>query len=295
MRILVIGAGVIGSLYAARLSSAGADVSLFARGKRLEVLNEKGLSYHDGNRVKSAPVNIIGKLDDTDIYDYVFVAVRYEQVASALTLLRENHGKNIILLSNAVKYDDWVKIAGNRIIPGFPGAGGDIRGDILYAKFGSKNLQRTVFGEISGDVTERIQAVSKLFDRAEIPFEISRNIQSFHITHAAVITANRHFYGESGMLDPKTARSRKVLKAVAADIKNNLILLEKAGICITPSKMKVLKHIPGFVFVRIFHLMLSVNYTRDVLLGNHARNAKDEYALLYGDFKDLCREKGLRS
>ena len=45
MRILIYGAGVIGSLYAALFAKTGYDVSIYARGKRLEVLQTKGLLY----------------------------------------------------------------------------------------------------------------------------------------------------------------------------------------------------------------------------------------------------------
>ena len=45
MRILIYGAGVIGSLYAALFAKTGYDVSIYARGKRLEALQTKGLLY----------------------------------------------------------------------------------------------------------------------------------------------------------------------------------------------------------------------------------------------------------
>ena len=45
MRILVFGAGVIGSLYGALLAEAGYDVSVYARGRRLESLTQDGLLY----------------------------------------------------------------------------------------------------------------------------------------------------------------------------------------------------------------------------------------------------------
>ncbi|NLE15115.1 MAG: NAD-binding protein [Spirochaetales bacterium] len=38
MRILVVGAGAIGSLIAGKLAGCGIDVSLLARGKRLDEL-----------------------------------------------------------------------------------------------------------------------------------------------------------------------------------------------------------------------------------------------------------------
>ena len=43
MKILIYGAGVIGSLYAVYFSHAGYSVSVYARGHRLNVLKEKGL------------------------------------------------------------------------------------------------------------------------------------------------------------------------------------------------------------------------------------------------------------
>jgi len=43
MRILVYGAGVVGSQYAALLHRAGHDVSLLARGQRLADLREHGI------------------------------------------------------------------------------------------------------------------------------------------------------------------------------------------------------------------------------------------------------------
>jgi 2-dehydropantoate 2-reductase len=224
MRVLIFGAGVIGSLYAARLSSAGIDVVLFARGQRLETLKKKGLLYQEGNILEKASIKIIDKLEDGDIYDYIFVAVRYEQVEGALMDIKNNHSKNILTLSNAVEYDNWVKIVGDKLIPGFPGAGGDIKEDILHAKFGPKSIQGTIFGEINGETTERIRGISKIFETAKIPFEISNDIRAFHITHAAVSMANKHFYTENGMVDWK-AKNVKILKGIAVDIKNNLTRL----------------------------------------------------------------------
>ena len=40
MKILIYGAGVIGSIFAAKLALSGQDVTVLARGKRLEELKE---------------------------------------------------------------------------------------------------------------------------------------------------------------------------------------------------------------------------------------------------------------
>jgi 2-dehydropantoate 2-reductase len=287
MKVLVFGAGVIGSLYAVRFSSAGFDVALLARGKRLEALREKGLLYDEKGSVKKAPIKIINELRDDDIYDYIFVTVRYEQVESALITLEKNQSKNIVTLTNAIQYSRWIKIIGDKLIPGFPGAGGDIKEDILYAKIGSKNVQGTIFGEINGEITERVKNLSKVFETAGIPFEIAKNIQAFHITHAAVTMAMKHFYTGNGMVDIQTAKTAKILKSIATDIKNNIRIIENAGIPVTPQKIGMVKKIPEFLFSLAFYIMLNIGFTRDVLFGNHSYNAKNEILLLDSDFNSL--------
>ena len=73
MRILIYGAGVIGSLYAVLFANAGYDVSIYARGYRLEKLREKGLLYLENKSIKKAKVKLCSKLLDTDIYDFIFI------------------------------------------------------------------------------------------------------------------------------------------------------------------------------------------------------------------------------
>ena len=188
----------------------------------------------------------------------------------------------------------WIKIVGDKLIPGFPGAGGDIREDILYGKFGSNKIQGTIFGEINGETTERINEISKIFETAKIPFEVSNKIQAFHISHATVSMANNHFYTENGMVDLRTAKSMKILKCVALDIKDNLKSVEKMGISIIPTNMVMIKKLPKPLLILMFRIMLSIKYTRDVLLGNHSLNAKKEVLLLNEDFNSLCIKNGVR-
>ena len=54
MRILIYGAGVIGSLYAALFAEAGYDTSIYARGKKLEALRNNGLLYKKNQEVIKA-------------------------------------------------------------------------------------------------------------------------------------------------------------------------------------------------------------------------------------------------
>ena len=52
MKILIYGAGVIGSLYAVLFAETGYDTSIYARGKRLEFLKKNGLLYKKNQNIR---------------------------------------------------------------------------------------------------------------------------------------------------------------------------------------------------------------------------------------------------
>ena len=61
MRILIYGAGVIGSLYAVLFAETGYDTSIYARGKRLEFLKKNGLLYKKNQNIRWAEATILGE------------------------------------------------------------------------------------------------------------------------------------------------------------------------------------------------------------------------------------------
>ena len=101
MRVLIYGAGVIGSLYAVLLADAGIETAVYARGKRLESLQKYGLQYKKGNRIRTVRVPILAELKPSDWYDYILLAVREHQLLTALDELRENISPTIVTMVNA--------------------------------------------------------------------------------------------------------------------------------------------------------------------------------------------------
>jgi len=101
-RILVIGAGVNGSVCAARLFERGVDVTLLARGRRLGEIKSNGIvienAFNQKRRV--ARVRVISELAHGDAYDYILVVVRRTQVAQLLPTLAANASPNVVFMSN---------------------------------------------------------------------------------------------------------------------------------------------------------------------------------------------------
>ncbi|GFP76342.1 ketopantoate reductase family protein [Clostridium fungisolvens] len=279
-RILVFGAGVVGSIYALRFAQSGLDVTLLARGKRMEELKKDGLLYNDKGTIKNILINTVEKLEDDDIYDFIFVPVRYDQAEAALSAIKNNKSKNIITLTNTMGYERWFEIVGERLIPGFPGAGGDLKDGILYAQFGSEKHQGTIFGEINGHITERVKELAKIFEAANLHYEIQENIKAFHISHTATAIVIKHFYTNDGMMDIETAKSESTLTKIATELKENLQKVEQAGIPVIPKETKSMGQVPEKDIIEMYRNMLSNNFTIDVLLGNHAISAKREIMML---------------
>lgn len=181
VRILIYGAGVIGSIYAVSFSQAGYDVSIYARSQRLTALKQNGLLYNENNETKVANVSIIDNLSTEDSFDFVFVTVRYEQMSNTLEELSKNNSKNIVPMVNTPNgYTQWEAIVGkNRLIPCFAGAGGSIKNDVLYFRFTPSIIQSTTFGEINGQKTVRIQELANVFKKSNIRYSICSNMDAW--------------------------------------------------------------------------------------------------------------------
>ncbi|MGI9291559.1 MAG: 2-dehydropantoate 2-reductase [Gammaproteobacteria bacterium] len=91
MRICVYGCGAIGGLLAARLSLSGAIVSVVARGKQLQAINENGLTLINQEGEESSAF-VMAAEDPTDLgpQDVVFLTMKAHQVpavAAKISLL----------------------------------------------------------------------------------------------------------------------------------------------------------------------------------------------------------------
>ncbi|KOY13105.1 ketopantoate reductase family protein [Paenibacillus xylanivorans] len=284
-RILIFGAGVIGSIYAIKFIEAGLDVTMFARSNRFKTLKENGLQYNEKGAVKSVKVNVIDTLENDDVYDFIFVTVRYDRSESALLALKDNQSKNIVtLISNPIGFSSWLDMVGDRLLPAFPGVGGQIKEGILYARFPPKVLVATTFGEISGRVTERVENLVKLFKTANLPYAINKDMKAYLITHAVSDVAMfsvLHF--ENKIIDEKTARTRKTAHQITFTLKAYLRAIQKAGVTINPSAFKMVLKCPDLILDLFFMIWLRTKMVKDMMLPDYASNANNEIVQLNND------------
>lgn len=284
MRVLIYGAGVIGCLYATLFSKAGFNTTIYARGRRLESFKQNGLLYFKNKKIKKVKVNIIDKVEANDIYDFVFLTVKSNQVHTALEELKNNNSPNIVTMLNTLeKYNTWEEICGKgRIIPAFPGAGGSFEENILNAKRTPNIIQVTTFGEINGSKSKRLLQLASIFKRSYIPYKIEKDMHAWQLCHLAMIVPIADAYYEAGVLE-KAGEDRELMRKTAITIKKNLDSLCKLGVTLTPKKMKVLHRLPAQI------LSIGLRFTFQSEFGNtfmyqHSMKALDEMRELHNQF-----------
>ena len=82
MKILVFGAGPLGSFFAAGLHNIGHDVSILARGQRLEDLSQHGivLEHYQTLERTVTRLPVVDRLLTDETYDLVAVIMRKRTV-----------------------------------------------------------------------------------------------------------------------------------------------------------------------------------------------------------------------
>ena len=291
MRLLIYGAGVIGCWYAVLFSKAGYDTTIYARGKRLELLRKEGLRYEVKGKVHKADIKIIGRLENEDSYDFIFLTVKENQVHTALEKLSHNSSPNIVTMVNTIEgYEDWERLSGEgRIIPAFPGAGGSFQDGILKAALTPYIIQPTTFAEINGCRTERLDKLSKIFKSSRVPYQIVKNMQDWQLCHLAMVVPIADAY-YMARIPQKAWKEDNVMQKTAVQMKHNFQTLYKMGIVLSPRKMNMFRLLPTWMLKIGLTLVFKSDFG-DVFMYQHSMNAPDEMRALHEQFYGYLNDK----
>jgi len=290
LRILVFGAGVVGSAYAAILSEAGHDVTVFARGDRYNQLKENGLFYvyESGfnQQLDNADIKVINELEDNDIYDFIFLIVRFDQIDQALEDIKNNKSLNIVTMVNTIKgYQSWQKVLGDdHIIPAFSGYGGVIDSNgVLHYRLAPSFLQPTTFGEISGKKTRRLKILSDIFFDMRIPFAVCNNMDAWQKTYAAMNIAMANAIYLDGGTAMTASKNKVVMDSLVTELKSNFKALKAIGVPILPKKYDIIMSAPVPI-VKLIMKDLFADPLAEIFITDHVLNARSEMEALRHEF-----------
>ena len=295
-RVLVYGAGVLGSLYAGKLHQAGYNVTMLARGQRLAELREQGLLLVEDDRdnVEQMPVQVTDRLDPEDTYDLVLVVVRKNQIPSVLPSLAANqHTPNVLfLVNNAEGPGPLIQALGReRVLLGFPGAGGQRVDGVVRYRLAS-SVQPTTIGELDGRQSDRLGHITRAFHDAGLPVAVSDNMDAWLKTHVALVSPIANALYMAGGSNYRLANTRDGLVLLVRAVKEGLQVLRSLNIPITPAKYRVLAWLPEPLLVAVLHKSLATPRA-ELVLARHANAARDEMLTLADEFRALAKQSGV--
>ncbi|MBX3606026.1 MAG: 2-dehydropantoate 2-reductase [Piscinibacter sp.] len=201
MKIAVVGAGAIGGYLGARLSLAGEEVTFIARNRNLEAINARGfrLINEDGSEQHAHGVRAVQRMAEAGPQDAVLLTLKAHQVGDVLPELRELFGPHtcVVTMINGIPWWYFHKLAGpyegrqlESVDPGGRIAQhiepDRIIGSVVYPA--SELLEpgvvkviegnRFTLGELDGQRSERIEALSQSMMRAGFKAPVARDIRS---------------------------------------------------------------------------------------------------------------------
>ena len=295
MKVLLIGAGVIGSFYAANLANGGADVTLLARGRRLAEVREHGVVLESafGGRRTVTLVPVTDRLGPADRYDLAIVVVRRNQIGSVLALLAADQQIPSVLFlgNNAGGEEDIIEALGRqRVLIGFVNAGGERRGHVVRY-IASRRIPLRI-GELDGGPTPRTRAITGLFARAGIKVRLTANMDAYLKTHAAGVAPVAGALYRCGGDVRRLARDRAVLRLYVRSYREALRGLRRTGVPVTPRSTRLMEWIPEPVLLVAWRLFLNSRLA-DIGLQAHGNAAPDEMKELADELRAIMDRAGL--
>jgi 2-dehydropantoate 2-reductase len=282
MNILVYGAGVIGSVYAARLSEAGHSVTLLARGQREVAVRKHGIVLEDAQsgQQTATSVSVVNTLFPDDAYDIIIVAVRLDQVASVLPALVANKQTPTVLflVNNPLGIEQLMQALGQRVLLGFPGVGGTRRTEGM--RYLLLRQQPTTIGEVDGRITARLQEIAAMLKAAGFPVAMSRMMEAWLKTHAVFVSCIAAAIIRADGDSVRLSRRRKDVVMLVKAIREGFTALQTLHMPIAPFNLKVI-----FTWMPVWFAVLYWQYALRTTIGTlamapHANAARDEMSLL---------------
>ena len=288
MKTLIFGAGPLGTLMAARLNEAGEDVTLLARGKRLEDLKKYGAIINiEGTEIEEVEkVKVVDSFKPDDYYDLVIVAMRKNHADLIIPDLAKNKNVPTYLFmgNNAAGPEALINALGkDRVMLGFPYPGGH-REDpkVVVLKIDEKKQYKIPVGEVDGEIRPRTEDVAELLRKMRgYKVEIRTDMVYWLKYHAAMLMSGfvPAIYA-SGIDMKKLGNDKELLYDAMKATKEAIKALELSGIPPSPKVIKVFKYIPNFLMVALIGWMMRKEFAKSSVEG-HPRDARDEMEYIY--------------
>lgn len=289
MKVLIIGRGVVGTIYGWALSKAGIDVTHVVRKENLPSTDNLDLldlrpGYTKNTRVTYAP-KTVGHISSSDGFDLVIVATKHYQAAQAIRQYLPGAPGATFLLFTA-NWDgtgeiDRLLLPRSSIVWGYSAASGGPDADGVLIATVSPTVR---FGMLEGSDPEKFKAVTELFQRAGFTLDIKPNIIEWLWVHHAINAGGIGICLWAGGI-AKATRSFTTLRLGTLAIREALDVVAARGVDLEryPDASSIL-HTPVWLvgLVAIYGIRFTEKGRR-LLRGSHFAYSPEEMKCYYFD------------
>lgn len=264
MKTLVVGTGIIGTIYGWALAEAGVDVTHYVRrgksaafkdGVMLDLLDER--KGHEKYQVTKHAINCVEEIAPSDHYELILLPTNSYQVEEALRTLIPDSGDAIFLIFSANwEGSDFIDrlLPRERYLMGYPDGGGTRRDGVYWTNLGAE----VHLGEVDGVDTPKLEKVKALFARADMQPDVQDNILHWLWLHNAMSIGI--WAGFSKYRDVKKFLDDKPLLIQCYDASRELLeLCRLRGVDISKYPETTTFRLPKWLFVILFRRLWTHN------------------------------------
>lgn len=192
MKTLILGTGVIGTIYGWALAEAGIDVTHYVRkgksitykdGVTLDLLDER--KGHKKYNTTQYAIKCVEEISLSDNYELIILPTNSYQTEEAIRTLLPQSG-NAVFLIFAANWEgsDFIDrlLPRERYLMGYPDGGGTRRNGVYWTNLGAE----VHLGEVDGKPTSKLEQIRALFARADMLPDVQDNILHWLWLHNAM-------------------------------------------------------------------------------------------------------------
>lgn len=287
MRILIVGTGVIGSLYGCALAEKH-DVFHYVRQEKLKTLDQKKITFDFiDERQEKKHRNMAGSYtyrcvaDAQDNYDLILVPVKTYQLIEVLrTLTAQAPNANYLLMTLDWNMSgEYSKMLGkSHYVLGYAGGGGTFRENQLWANLGNDIM----LGALCPEQQPLLNRVTEMFQNCGIIPNIEANPLHWlwvHNVGSAPLGAALAKYSNMDRL----LKDKKLLKISFQAMRECYQICEKRGVNLKEYGEVKMMSIPLFILSPMFRM----NFTRNPVMQRYTAHAVDSIDEMVQNFKEI--------
>jgi 2-dehydropantoate 2-reductase len=300
MKILIVGAGIIGSIYGWAFAEAGHDVTHLVRpGRTGQYADGMHMDIYDTR--KGHPRDFVGRyairltdaLQPGDLYKFIIVPTKHYKLIETLRQIvpQVGNGDYLLLTQNwqGTKEIDAI-LSPSRYVFGDAKAGGAFQDGVLLAAIASIDI-----GQVNGGYDDCLDKFIALCRSADIPAKVHENILHYLWIQYAISGGLRPALVRAGSLpavlsDPQTGQgglraTRECLEVVA---RRGVNLKEY------PETRMYLSTMPGGLLIASLMIKFMFRFNKMVQRGSlHALGDSCEVSAFYYDLLNTGRDLGV--